>query len=108
MMAIVSINVMGIVVSFFQLLFRSYIECMTIRYLDSSRKCWKNGLKRKISSPIAIPQDECPLVDDSNSSMHKCTSTRTGCLNRMDIDKSLPPTPIREKPDIKDDNDRKP
>jgi hypothetical protein len=109
MMAMVSINVIGIVVSFFQLLFRSYTECMTIRCSKSSRDYrWKNGLKRKISSPIAIPQDEYPLFDDSINSMHKGTSTRNGYFNRMDIDKSLPPTPtIKQKPNSKDDTNRK-
>lgn len=101
MMAIVSINVIGIVVSFFQLLFRSYTECMTIRYSES----WKTGLKRKISSPIVIPRDEYPLFNDSSNGMQKGTNTRRG---RIDIDKSLPPTPtIKQKPNINDDNDRK-
>ncbi|KUL82084.1 hypothetical protein ZTR_09764 [Talaromyces verruculosus] len=109
MMAMVSINVIGIVVSFFQLLFRSYTEWMTIRYSESSRKYrWKNGLKRQISSPIAIPQDEYSLFDDSIHSTHKDTNTRRGYFNRMDIDKSLPPTPtIRQKPNTDNDTNRK-
>jgi hypothetical protein len=55
-----------------------------------------------ISSPIAIPQDEYPLFDDSMNS-------RMGYFNRMDIDKSLPPTPtIKQKPNNnKDDTNRK-
>lgn len=109
MMATVSINVIGMIISFFQLLFRSYTEPMTIRYWESSHNYrLKNGLKRKISSPIAIPQDEYPLFDDSINSMHKGTNTRRGFFNRMDVDKSLPPTPtIRQKPNGKDDHSRK-
>ncbi|EEA18905.1 hypothetical protein EYB26_009668 [Talaromyces marneffei] len=105
MMAIVSINVIGIVVSFFQLLFRSYTECMTIRYSESSRDYrWKNGLKRKISSPIAIPQEEYHLFNDGMNAQKRH-------FNRMDTDKSLPPTPtptIKPKPNTNNYINRKP
>lgn len=94
MMAIVSINVIGIIASFFQLLFRSYTESMTIRYSESSRnRRWGKGLKRQISSPIAIPsQEESLLFDDSFNSMERSINSRAGSV-KVDTDKSLPPTP---------------
>lgn len=90
MMAVVSINVIGIVVSFFQLLFRSYTESMTIGHEPSKKFRGDKGLKRKISSPIPIPQGEYTASD---SGVQKEPSKRRSYFRRMNIDKSLPPTP---------------
>jgi hypothetical protein len=103
-----SLNVIGIAISLFHLIFRSYTNTMTIRYSKSfsNLREWKffgsmtTEIKKKISSPIAIQQDEPPLFESTYT-------TTLGSANAMNIDKSLPPTPtINKHPSQKDANSK--